>query len=87
MRGGFQRLYERQLKTKSLAEAICVRKREPLGPVAWVIELEKADKSLHTDDHRVRLTIGGALGLFTLLTEQPDSASYAWSRAESVPAE
>ena len=77
MRSGFDRLYERQIEARSLYEDACERIEEELGPIVWVIEPEKEDEELYTIDHRMRLMVDGALGLFTFLEELEDSFSCA----------
>jgi hypothetical protein len=79
VRSGFVRLYERQIEARWLDEDACERIEEELGPIVWVIEPEKEDEDLYTVDHRMRLMMDGALGLFTYLPELEDSFSCAVS--------
>ncbi|KAH8701246.1 hypothetical protein GQ44DRAFT_778824 [Phaeosphaeriaceae sp. PMI808] len=77
---GFERLYERQIQARPFDNDTCTKLQEGLGPAVWVIEPEIDDNRLYTIDHRVRLMIDGAMGLFTHLRELEDSSSCAWSR-------
>lgn len=56
------------------------RKQDSLGPITRVIEPELADEQSHTEDHRLRLMIDGALGMFAIFTELPESSSCEWSK-------
>lgn len=76
---GFVRLYQKQITARSCDDDTRERMEKGLGPIVWVIEPEREDKDLYTVDHRVRLMIDGAMGLFTFLRELRDSSSCAFA--------
>jgi hypothetical protein len=78
-RTGFDRLYQRQVAARSRDDDTRERMERGLGPIVWVIEPEKEDEYLYTVDHRVRLMIEGAMGLFTFLKELSNSSSCAFA--------
>jgi hypothetical protein len=75
---GFERLYNAQLKTRSLDDQTRTIFEKGMGPIAWVIEPKTADDR-ETDNNRMRVMIEGALGLFGLIDPLRDSDSCAWS--------
>ncbi|KAF2688944.1 hypothetical protein K458DRAFT_359972 [Lentithecium fluviatile CBS 122367] len=79
-RFGFDRLYQRQLATRPKDDTTRERMEQKLGPIVWVIEPEKEDERFYTVDHRIRLMMDGAMGLFSYLTELDSSSCTAWSR-------
>ncbi|KAF2188003.1 hypothetical protein K469DRAFT_628263 [Zopfia rhizophila CBS 207.26] len=76
---GFDRLYQRQIEARSRDDDTRERMEKGLGPIVWVIEPEREDEVLYTVDHRMRLMIDGAMGLFTFLRELGDSSSCAFA--------
>jgi hypothetical protein len=78
LRAGFERLYNAQLKTRSLDDQTRTIFEKDMGPIAWVIEPKTADDR-ETDNNRMRVMIEGALGLFGPINPLRDSDSCAWS--------
>lgn len=74
---GFNRLYEGHIEAKPRDKDACERREEELGPIVWVIEPGQEDQFHHAIDHRMRLMMDGALGLFTFLREVEDSITCA----------
>jgi hypothetical protein len=74
---GFDRLYEGHIEAKPRDKDALERREAELGPIVWVIEPGQEDQSLHSIDHRMRLMMDGAIGLFTFLREVEDSITCA----------
>lgn len=78
---GLQRLYEAHVEDRPHDEDECERREKDLGQIVWVIEPAKDEEHLHSIDHRMRLMMDGALGLFTSLKEVEDSVTCALESA------
>ena len=76
-RHGFDRLCEGHIAAKPDDEDKCEQRETDLGPIIWVIETGSEDQDRHGIDHRMRLIMNGALGLFTFLQEVKDSITCA----------
>ena len=74
---GFDRLYESHIDEKPHDKDTREEREKDLGPIVWVIEPGSEDPILHGIDHRMRLMMDGALGLFTFLREVNNSITCA----------
>lgn len=74
---GFDRLYEGHIEEKPRDRDLCKLREEELGPIVWVIEPAREDQYTHAVDHRMRLMLDGALGIFTFLREVEDNTTCA----------